>query len=60
MGTFVLTYSIVWSVLIVYVVRLDITQRQLTRSVETLQCALARHDKERSESNGDRDANRVN
>ena len=31
MGTFILTYSIVWSVLALYVTRLGIVQRRLER-----------------------------
>ncbi|GAF86169.1 unnamed protein product, partial [marine sediment metagenome] len=56
MGAFLLTYSIVWSVLIIYVVSLDMAQRRLTRAAKALQCLLARHNKECSESTWDRDA----
>ena len=41
MGTFVLTYSIVWLVLILYVANLGITQRRLTRTADALQSQLA-------------------
>ena len=53
MGAFVLTYSIVWLAMVLYVVRLEFDQRRLTRAAEILQSPLARHDKERSELTGD-------
>ena len=56
MNAFALTYSIVWSVLILYVVSLNITQRRLTRAAEALQRPLARHNKESSKSGGDHSA----
>ncbi len=37
MSTFVLTYSIVWLVLILYVANLGITQRRLMRTADALQ-----------------------
>ena len=41
MVTFVFTYSVVWLVLILYVVNLGITQRRLTRTASTFQPQMA-------------------
>lgn len=44
MGTLVVTYAIVWLVLILYVVNLGMTQRKLKRTADALQSQLANQD----------------
>jgi len=44
MATFVVTYSIVWLALVLYVIRLGVAQRRLMQQADALQSRLAKHE----------------